>query len=131
MNAMGNLAGNSGTKRGLGIQSPGRGRRAASTLPTVNADTAKLTVAEYCLFHYPTLFTAGMPRLTARKNGEAWLVPVVLTHPQHGLVGEVGEVLFQGSTGAIVYHTPRRTVVAAGKRLQEAKLNGRKAGARS
>src|SRR5260370_10167106 len=68
-----------------------RNGRRSSASP--DADQAKLAVDEYCVFHYPTLFTAGVPRSSTWKGQAAWTIPIVLTHPELGVIGEAGEAI--------------------------------------
>lgn len=74
----------------------------------------------FILHHYPTLFTGGRPHRLSLPTTDVWVVPIVLTHPEHGILGEVGVVAVEARTGEIIGHTPRAAVVAAGKRLREA-----------
>src|SRR5262249_5486485 len=85
-----------------------RARHRARPSPApVDADQARLAVAEYCLFHYPTLFTAGVPRSSTWNGTAAWTVPIVLTHPNQGVIGEAGEPLVDGRTGRVMASTAR------------------------
>lgn len=84
----------------------------------IGAESARLAAAEHCFFHYPTLYTAWNPRRTSQGH---WLVSVVLTHPDYGVVGDVGELTLDSKTGKILASTPPARVVAAGKRLLQEK----------
>jgi hypothetical protein len=48
-----------------------------------------------------------------------WIVPILLTSPGHGAVGEVGMVAVSVTASEVVGGTPRREVVAAIKNLRE------------
>lgn len=87
----------------------------------VDAEHAMIAASEFCLFQYPTMFTGGLPRSLSLPDSELWIVPIVLTHPEHGVVGEAGLVAIDARTGHVIGSTPRNEVVAAGKRLREAK----------
>ncbi len=93
----------------------------------INAPAALAAASKHILFHYPTMFTARQPRRLALADTQLWIVPIVLTHPDHGVVGDVGFVAIDAATGAILGSTPRREVVRAGKQLRGAKSNGREA----
>jgi hypothetical protein len=80
-----------------------------------------MTANKFILFHYPTMFTGGLPHRLPLPAAEFWIVPVVLTHPDHGIVGEVGSVAVDLHTSEIVGRTPRAQAVAAGKHLREAR----------
>lgn len=102
-----------------------RARAVESTRPRqtqrINADRAMLVASEFVLFHYPTLFTGGIPRRLSLQGRDLWIVPIVLTHPEYGVVGDAGIVAIDARTGRVLGSTPRREVVAAGKRLRKAK----------
>src|ERR1051326_5512193 len=87
----------------------------------IRADQAMLAANKYLLFHYPTLFTGALPRRLKLPTCDVWVVPIVLTHPDRGIVGETGLVAMDAQTGQVIGSTPRAEVVAAGKRFREAK----------
>ncbi|HMC66288.1 MAG TPA: hypothetical protein VKI65_15230 [Gemmataceae bacterium] len=92
--------------------------RASQKRPqTVSADRAKLIAIEYCLFHYPTLYTGNVPRRSV--DFSQWVVPIVLASPSHGVMGEVGELGIDARTGQVIRSTGRSRVVAAGERLYQ------------
>lgn len=87
----------------------------------IKANEALVAANTYALFHYPTMFTgAGAHRLVLAEL-DLWVVPIVLTHPDHGILGNVGLVVIDASSGQVVAGTPRAEVVAAGKRVREGK----------
>jgi hypothetical protein len=88
---------------------------------SITARRAQLIANEYCLLHYPMMFTGGAPMRLVLKNAEWWIVPIVLTSPGFGIVGEAGVVAIEAGTGEIVGRTDRREVAVAGKRLREGK----------
>ena len=87
----------------------------------IDAQRAMAAASEYCLFHYPTMVTGGIPRRLSLPDSELWIVPVVLTHPDYGVVGEAGVVAIDARTAKVIVSTPRSEVVAGGQRLREAK----------
>jgi hypothetical protein len=87
----------------------------------ITAEKAMIAANKFALFHYPTMFTGGAPHRLSLAGGEVWIVPVVLTHPDHGVVGQVGSIIIDAGTGDVLGHTPRSDVVAVGKRIREAK----------
>jgi hypothetical protein len=52
---------------------------------------------------------------------ELWVVPNVLTHPDHGILGNVGLVAVDAESGKVVAGTPRADIVAAGRSVREGK----------
>jgi hypothetical protein len=87
----------------------------------ISAGQAMLAANKYLLFHYPTMFTGALPRRLKLPTYDVWIVPIVLTHPDRGIIGEAGLVAVDAHSGQVVGSTPRAEVVAAGKRLREAK----------
>lgn len=85
----------------------------------LTAAQAMLAANRFILFHYPTMCTGSRPHRLRLASADLWVVPIVLTHPDHGIVGEVGVVAIEGRTGEVVGHTPRTEGVAAAKRLRE------------
>jgi hypothetical protein len=90
----------------------------------IDAVTAKRRAAEYCLFHYPTLYTAGLPQRISQANADCWLVPIVLSSPSHGQMGAVGELRLDARTGEVLEETERSQVITAGESLYKGKRNG-------
>jgi hypothetical protein len=94
---------------------------AIESAPTIDAETAKLTATEYCLFHFPTLYTAGTPSLASQCDGVRWTVPIVLATPARGLLGQVGELHIDARSGQVIGSTDRSAVIAAGEQLYHRK----------
>jgi hypothetical protein len=82
-----------------------------------HAEAARIAVHEYCLLNYGTGYAGGTPRRLLLARKELWIVPVVLTSPGYGAVGEVGMVAVDVASGAVVGATPRPEVRTAGTRL--------------
>ena len=72
--------------------------------------------------HYPFGCLGGKPRRLEGKPG-VWIVPILLTSPGHGAVGEVGMLAVSVSGQEVVGGTPRREVVVAMKQLRETHAN--------
>jgi hypothetical protein len=88
------------------------------------ADPAELVVVaanEYIVSHYPVGLLAGTPRRLGLGGRELWIVPIVLTSPGYGAVGEVGLVALETGERKVVGSTPRSEVVAEIQRLREEK----------
>jgi hypothetical protein len=67
--------------------------------------------------HLPDRIIAGPPRLD--EIAQVWRVPVVLSYPHLGILGEVGEVVVHPITGEIVSHTAVEQIRAAALALAE------------
>ena len=81
----------------------------------LTAKQALLAANRYILFHYPTMYAGALPRRLALSNLDVWAVPIVLTHPDHGVVGDVGLLAVDAASGEVVGATPR-SEVARGNR---------------
>ena len=62
-----------------------------------------------------------MPYRLSLPDGEMWIVPVVLTSPGYGMVGEVGMLAVSVRTGKVVGATPREEARAAATELAREK----------
>lgn len=82
---------------------------------TIDADHAKRIAIEYCLLHYPTLYTAGPPQ----KDKAGWRVPVMLEDPDARLSTAVGELHLDLRTGKVTTAPTPADVVAAGRRAYQ------------
>ena len=101
--------------------SSGRGRAP----DIISAKEARVAVNEYCLLKYASNFSSGIPaRLSlSSPKAELWIVPVVLTSPGYGWVGEVGMVAVDACTGDVIGAEPRQKVFASARRLEEENRN--------
>ncbi len=75
----------------------------------------------YIVRHYPFGCLGGTPQRLVGASGELWIIPVVLTSPGYGAVGEVGLIAVDAGTFEVVNGTQRQEVAQAIKRLKEAK----------
>lgn len=89
----------------------------------ITAKAAWRAVNEYCLLHYGTGFSSGNPVRCSLSSPQAdlWVVPVMLTSPGYGWVGQVGTVALDAANGEVVGADPRPTIHAAARRLEEEK----------
>ena len=109
--------GRNGSARQRGAAHEAERSRAALT----EAEKAVIAANRYVVREYPLGVLAGTPRHLALQKSDVWIVPVLLTSPGYGAVGEVGVVAVNGRTGRVVGGTPKEEVIAAGKRLREEK----------
>src|SRR5437870_2696707 len=75
----------------------------------------------YMLREYPLGVLGGAARRLALNGISVWIVPVFLTSPGYGPVGEVGVIAVDAGTRKIVGSTPRAEVIETGKRLCQEK----------
>ena len=101
--------------------------RGLKEMQLTDADSAKLIAAKHCLFHYPTLYTAGVPRSPSNQSTRLWTVPIIATHPEKGMLAEVGELTVDVREGKAVAGTPRTQVVAGGAHFYKVRSDAKAA----
>ena len=84
-----------------------RARKIPAQAPGASADAAVIAANEYMLLHYVIGLLGGTHYHLSLRDGELWIVPMVLTSPAYGTVGEVGSVAVDASTGNVVGAPPR------------------------
>lgn len=97
---------------------------AGSQRRLISANRAKRTAIEYCLFHYPTMYTAGIPGIS--QPGQ-WIIPVMLEDPDAAISSQVGEIRVDRHSGDVVSATVRAEVVAKGQKLYKGTRHARPA----
>jgi hypothetical protein len=70
--------------------------------------------AAYCVLHFPTLWTAGIPR--RETSAAKWVIPIVVRYPT-GDELELGKVSFDGTEFAPL--TPREEMVRLAQGLEQ------------
>lgn len=72
----------------------------------IDAETAKRLANRFLLENLPDRFCAGTPRILQFPLRSVWIVPVVLSYPRIGPVGQTGIIAVDTETGAVVGWTP-------------------------
>jgi hypothetical protein len=85
--------------------------------PPVSAAMAESVVNDWLLEVLPDRFLAAEPRMIAA--GDIWYVPVVLTYPAIGQVGQVGEVLISAFSAGMISATSPDVMRSQGLKLYE------------
>ena len=104
---------------GSSRQRTARAGAGPGTVSLTDAEKAIIAANRYALRQYPLGILAGTPRHLSLQKSDVWIVPILLTSPGYGAVGEVGVVAVNAQTGKVVGGTPKQEVIAAGKRLRE------------
>ena len=102
---------------------PQQQNRKARAVRQDERETRAVQVAAntYIVRYYPIGCLGGRPRRRAGAREDYWIVPIVLTSPGHGAVGEVGFVAIDARTHEVVGSTQRRAVGQAVRDLKESK----------
>ncbi|MBU0704020.1 MAG: hypothetical protein KKC18_09185 [Chloroflexi bacterium] len=93
------------------------------TQVVLDAKQAMLAANRFIVEHLPDRFSAGLPKLVIFPLRPLWLVPVHLTYPGIGIVGEVGMLAVSGDRPAIVGWTPTEEMEALARQLYEEHRN--------
>lgn len=89
----------------------------------LDAEEAMRAANRFIVEHLPDRFSAGLPKLVQFPLQSLWLVPVHLTYPGIGVVGEVGMVAVDGERPIVVGWTPPEEMEALARQLYEEKRN--------
>src|SRR5262245_14940805 len=82
-------------------------------------DDAWIAANTHIVRYYPIGCIGGTPRRLTLDSRDIWIVPIVLTSPGYGPVGECGVVALDARTLAILDSSPRDEVGAAIVHLRE------------
>ncbi len=72
----------------------------------IDTATAKRLANRFILENLPDRFCAGTPRFLQFPLRSVWIVPVVLSYPRLGPVGQAGIAAVDTETGSVVGWTP-------------------------
>ena len=86
---------------------------------TLDAKQAMIAANRFIVEHLPDRFSAGLPKLVLFPLRPLWLVPVHLTYPGVGVIGEVGMLAVDGDSPVIVGWTPTEEMEALAQELYE------------
>jgi hypothetical protein len=84
-----------------------------------NGKAAVQSANAYIVRHYPIGCLGGPPRRLTLGSRQLLIVPLILTSPGYGAVGEVGVLALDAETHPVVGGTPRREVGKAVAHLRE------------
>lgn len=101
-------------------RSPSIEASAFQTTPLrIDAETAKRLANRFILENLPDRFCAGAPRFLQFPLRTFWAVPVVLSYPRIGPVGQTGILAVDTETGAVVGWTPLDEIKEIGKTIYD------------
>ena len=89
------------------------------TQVVLDAKQAMLAANRFIVEHLPDRFSAGLPKLVLFPLKPLWLVPVHLTYPDLGVVGEVGMLAVDRVHPVVVGWTPPEEMEALARKLYE------------
>jgi antitoxin (DNA-binding transcriptional repressor) of toxin-antitoxin stability system len=88
------------------------GTRIPSPPPTISDIDVMAATADLLNDHLPDRYCAGVPRFDREKS--AWQVPVLLSYPIIGALGQVGEITVSANADRVLSFTPIEEMKAAG-----------------
>jgi len=92
--------------------------------PKANAtESVRQAANAYIVSHYPFGWLGGTPRRLKLKHLGLWIVPVFLTSPGIGPVGEAGVVAVDDLTTKVVGATEQQEVTEMVRHLKESKAD--------
>lgn len=83
----------------------------------IDAETAKRPASRFIPENLPDRFCAGAPRFLQFPLRTLWAVPVLLSYPRLGPVGQTGILAVDTETGAVVGRTPMDEINEIGKTI--------------
>jgi len=89
----------------------------------LNTRQVMIAANRFIVEHLPDRFSAGLPKLVLFPLRPLWLVPVHLTYPGVGVVGEVGMLAVDGEHPVVVGWTPAEQMEALARQLYEENRN--------
>jgi hypothetical protein len=87
----------------------------------IDAEAAKRLTNRFILENLPDRFCAGTPRFLQFALRSVWIVPVVLSYPRIGPVGQAGMAAVDTETGSVVGWTPLDEMKKAADAIYEQK----------
>ena len=92
-----------------------------NAIPTVTALQAQAAANLYLSDHLPDRFMAGSPRFD--QTGSVWRVPILLSYPAIGPIGQVGEAIISAASEELLSCTSTNEMKAAAQTLYEQHLD--------
>ena len=84
---------------------------------------AMATADRFIVENLPDRLSAGLPKSIRFPTRTVWIVPVLLTYPKVGIVGEVGMIAIEAERENVVGWTPFSEVEALARQLYQEKKN--------
>ena len=90
---------------------------ATMVIPAVTAMQAEAEASLYLSDRLPVRISASSPHLD--EAAQVWRVPVVLTYPFIGLLGQIGEVVVSAAKAEVISSTPIEEMLESARSLAE------------
>ena len=87
----------------------------------VDRNAAMVIANRFIIKNLRSCFTSGLPKSVNFPIQSVWIVPILLSYPDTGVVGEVGMIAVDRESGTIVGYTPKKEIERIAKALYEEK----------
>lgn len=91
--------------------------RPAETVIKIDEEAAIMEANGFIIEHLPDRFCAGAPKMVEFPVRKVWAVPILLSYPEIGPVGEAGIVAVDAEMGTVVGWTPLEDVIKAAQKI--------------
>ncbi len=76
----------------------------------VDRKAAMVIANKFIIKNLRSCFTSGLPKSVSFPIQNVWIVPVLLSYPDTGVVGEVGMIAVDNESGSVVGFTPKKEI---------------------
>ena len=90
---------------------------ATMIIPAVTAMQAEAEASLFLSDRLPDRISASSPHLD--EAAQTWRVPVVLTYPLIGLLGQIGEIVVNSTKAEVISSTPVEEMLESARSLAE------------
>ncbi len=87
----------------------------------VDSKAAMIIANKFIISNFKSCLAAGLPKTVSFPIRNVWIIPVLLSCPNVGIIGEVGMVAVDSESGSVVGFTPKNEMERIGKVLYEEK----------
>lgn len=95
--------------------------RPAEMIIKIDEEAAITEANGFILEHLPDRFCAGAPKMVEFAVRKVWAVPILLSYPEVGPVGEAGIIAVDAEMGTVVGWTPLGDVLKAAQDIYSAR----------
>jgi hypothetical protein len=100
-----------------------KSKRATVAGKSVSREAAMAIASGFIVRHLRDRCMAGLPSIVDWSGTRAWVAPILLTYPGKGILGEVGMIAVDATTGRVCAHTPRKELDASAAKLTQGRRN--------
>ena len=100
-----------------------KSKRKTAAGKSVTRNEAMAIASGFIVRHLRDRCMAGLPSIVDWSGRRAWVAPILLTYPGKGILGEVGMIAVDATTGRVCAHTPRKELDASASKLTQGRRN--------